>query len=303
MNRKLYQSLTGLMWLSLPLTALRFWMVWDQLPLRMATHFNASGLPNGWMSREVALQTAMGITAVMLAIFTSILLVMQKQKGTEIVSWAFLAFSYLVVGFVFVINNKVVTYNLGEHSMDLRGWIVLPPVAVVIFTTVYLFASRRAALPPAVPIVEEVHGSALFGVLLMAPALGLLFGTAMIPGGGFRLAMVLIELILLVCGLAAWNGFHYLFTQHGLEIRTLGFRLRSIPAEQIERYSIGSWNLLRGYGIRGVGNLRAYVWGNRGVNVTTLQGDLFLGHDEPERIIRDLDMVTRNRRAHEVSPR
>ena len=107
---------------------------------------------------------------------------------------------------------------------------------------------------------------------------------------------------MLISGLAAWSGFHYFFTRSGLEIRALGFRLRSVPAEQIQRYAIQQWNFLRGYGIRGVGNLRAYVWGNRGVQITTSQGEVFLGHDDPDRIVRDLDVVTQNRRAHEVSP-
>ena len=73
MNRKVLQALIWLMWLALPLTALRFGLVWDRLPLRMATHFNANGQPNGWMPRESALYVALGVTAVMVAVFTVIL--------------------------------------------------------------------------------------------------------------------------------------------------------------------------------------------------------------------------------------
>jgi hypothetical protein len=49
--------------------------------------------------------------------------------------------------------------------------------------------------------------------------------------------------------------------------------------------------MLRGYGIRGIGNTRAYVWGNRVVHITTLEGEVFLGHNDPARIVRDLDML------------
>ena len=72
----------------------------------------------------------------------------------------------------------------------------------------------------------------------------------------------------------------------------LGFRLRSIPKQSILSYSIEPWSLIRGYGIRGIGNRRAYVWCNQVVHIKTTNGDIFLGHNDPARIVRDLDMVT-----------
>ena len=47
MDSKLYRALTAMLWLALPLTALQYWSVWDQLPGRMATHFGVTGRPNG----------------------------------------------------------------------------------------------------------------------------------------------------------------------------------------------------------------------------------------------------------------
>ena len=76
----------------------------------------------------------------------------------------------------------------------------------------------------------------------------------------------------------------------------LGFRLRSISAEQIHSYAMQPWSIARGYGIRGVGNSRAYVWGNTGVDIDTLQGSIFLGHSDPDRIVRDLEMITQRHR-------
>jgi hypothetical protein len=61
--------------------------------------------------------------------------------------------------------------------------------------------------------------------------------------------------------------------------------------EQIQSYKAESWSALRGYGIRGVGNTRAYVWGNKVVHIKTSNGDIFLGHNDPARILRDLDKV------------
>jgi hypothetical protein len=89
----------------------------------------------------------------------------------------------------------------------------------------------------------------------------------------------------------AWNGFTYLFTSAGVEIRTLGFRLRSIPVEQIKEYAPDRWSLVGGYGVRGLGERRAYVWGNRGVRIKTSDGEVFLGHSNPDRIVRDLDVI------------
>ena len=97
--------------------------------------------------------------------------------------------------------------------------------------------------------------------------------------------------LFLVLAAFAWNGFQYNFGPGGLEIRTLGFRLRSIPLAQIQSYGVERWSLLRGYGIRGVGGSRAYVWGNKVVHIRTPQGEVFLGHGDPEQIVRDLDMI------------
>ena len=62
MDSKLYRALTAMLWLALPLTALQYWSVWDQLPGRMATHFGAAGQPNGWMTRETSLIFALVVT-------------------------------------------------------------------------------------------------------------------------------------------------------------------------------------------------------------------------------------------------
>jgi hypothetical protein len=103
--------------------------------------------------------------------------------------------------------------------------------------------------------------------------------------------MALLSGFFVVIAAHTWSGFHYRFTPAGLEIRTLGWRLRSIPQEQISAYRPEKWVALRGYGIRGVGKTRAYVWGNNVVHVTTVDGEVFLGTNDPARTVRDLDMM------------
>ena len=70
MESKLYRALTAMLWLALPLTAVQYWSVWDQLPSRMATHFGAAGQPNGWMTRETSLIFAMVVTTLVLVALT-----------------------------------------------------------------------------------------------------------------------------------------------------------------------------------------------------------------------------------------
>ncbi len=153
-------------------------------------------------------------------------------------------------------------------------------------------AIRNDATGPDV-LAEETHSGRVW-ILLMVPAL---IGPAIsLSRPHWRTSMVvsgaiLVGLIALGVSAMAWSGFQYRFLQDGVEIRMLGFRLRSIPKQSIVSYSIEPWAFIRGYGIRGIGNTRAYVWCNQVVHIKTSNGEIFLGHSDPERIVRDLDMV------------
>lgn len=141
-------------------------------------------------------------------------------------------------------------------------------------------------------LAEETHsGRAWVSIFLLAmigPAIALMLArtaSALWPA-------VLVALVGLGACAMAWSGFQYRFSRHGVEIRMFGFRLRSIPKQSIISYSIEPWAFIRGYGIRGIGSTRAYVWCNRVVHIKTSNGNIFLGHNDPERIVRDLEMVT-----------
>jgi hypothetical protein len=292
MNRKLFTILTALMWLALPLTALRYGQVWDQLPLRMATHFAANGQPNGWMPREVSLYFALGLTAFTLVIFTAIAFVLLKQKAQpDPSSFALLGFFYLIQAFVLHANDSVLNYNLTGRPITVGPMLLGVPIAIVLFTLVYLRARRGPALPEGQTLAEEVQNSPVFAILFLALAGIQIVVVATVPQAGVRAGMALVALLFLLIAAQAWSGFRYRFTPAGLEISTLGFRLRSIARDQIGRYGVEKWTALRGYGIRGVGNTRAYVWGNQVVHITTLEGEVFLGHNDPARLVRDLDIM------------
>lgn len=295
MNRKLWPWLVALPWLALPAIALRFWLAWDQLPVRMATHFDASGRPNGWMTRAAAMDFVLVLTAVMLLVFTVIAYIAHKRSEGDAISWAVLGLLYVILGIIYYGNSSVLEYNLHARSVTVTPILIILPVAIVVFIAIYLGVNRGGQLPSAPAIAEEEHGSRAWALIFLV-LLGVeLCVAATVPLPGVRAGMALLALVFAICAAFTWSGFQYRFSYAGLEIRTLGFRLRSIPASHIQQYAPGTWSVLRGYGIRGIGRCRAYVWGNKGVQISTTDGQIFLGHDDPARIVRDLDLIKATR--------
>lgn len=291
MNRKLYNFLIGALWLALPLTAVRYWQAWDRLPAYMATHFDAANRPNGWMSRGTALWYGLGITAFLLTIFTAVLYVAHRKREVTRSSWVLLAFFYLVVALIYRVNSGLVDYSLYGRTVNVTPLIVALPVGILALIVVFFATERGAPLPASDLIAEEIHVGRVWTLIFLLPVLLELWIVTITPLAAVRVGAGLVSLVLLGAGALAWSGFRYCFTRHGLEIRSLGFRLRSIPAGEIKAYTVQPWSPLRGYGIRGIGNRRAYVWGNKGVQIKTSSGEIFLGHGDPERIVRDLDMM------------
>jgi uncharacterized membrane protein len=145
MNRRIFQFATVLLWLALPLTALQYTQVWNQLPVHVATHFNAAGQANGWMSRERALQFGVGFVAILLLIFTALLLFVARVQ-IDFFSWAILGFCALVGGLMVEVNASIVNYSLHGTALELGGVLMAVPIAVVMLIVIYLFARRGLAL-------------------------------------------------------------------------------------------------------------------------------------------------------------
>jgi hypothetical protein len=287
MDIKTYRVAVGALWIVLPLTALRYWMVWDLLPARVATHFNAAGQPNGWMTREAALIFPLAMLAFFLAIATVILSRLQKVDPS---AWALWGFFAVIVGVIYWGGESVLEYNLHGTPVNAMPVFAVVLVAVLVLIPILIASHRGVSLADENVIAEEVHASPLWAAIMLVP-LAIELGIMLIVPGAVRAMLLVLCLILVATAAFAWSGFRYRFTRAGFEIRTLGFRLRSIPVEHIREYSVASWNALRGYGIRGIGDRRAYVWCNKGVLIKTSDGEIFLGHQEPERIVRDLDMI------------
>jgi hypothetical protein len=140
-------------------------------------------------------------------------------------------------------------------------------------------------------LAEETHSGRAWSLIILLATIGPAIGLSLSRTAAVVWPAIVISLVGLGVGAMAWSGFQYRFLRHGVEIRMLGFRLRSIPKQSIVSYSIEPWTFIRGYGIRGIGSTRAYVWCNKVVHIKTSNGEVFLGHSDPERIVRDLDLV------------
>ena len=70
MQRTWFKVAVVLMWLALPLSAWEYRSAWDELPARVAVHFDANWHANGYTSREGALYLGIGILVTMLVMFT-----------------------------------------------------------------------------------------------------------------------------------------------------------------------------------------------------------------------------------------
>jgi Protein of unknown function (DUF1648) len=301
MKRNWFITFAVLMWLAPVVVAYRYWQVWQRLPVRMVSHFDAAGHANGWMPRETSLYFTLGSMTFVLTVFSSVLFLIARKYSLAKLSWALLAFFHLEVWMMAYWMNSIVNYNLDGSPIAIAPFLVLTPTAVIVLLIVALAEKRGERLPvTAAPdndaIVEEVHNGRPWSGLFLIPIVVLTAIVLVVPNQSGRLAMALVAIVMVLACAMAWDGFHYSFTRHGVEIRTLGFRLKSIPLLQIKKYEVGNWNPLRGYGIRGIGNHKAYVWGNKGVRVEMFDGEVFLGHADPQRIVRDLNVITNHGR-------
>ncbi len=243
------------------------------------------------MSRAESLRFDLGLLTLLLTIFTVILYVWHRNSAVTAASWATLVFAYGFIGVICYIEESLLEYNLQATPVDPR------PVAIAIgglalgLVIALIAFGRGQPLPPTTLIAEEVQTGKPWALVLLVAMIPLLLAAAKLPAPGIRFLILPVMLILFGAAAMAWDGFHYRFTRQGLEVRTLGFRLKSLPREQISKYAVAPWTRIYGYGIRGMGGRIAYVWTNRGVRVETKDGWVFLSHTKPEKSVQDLDMM------------
>jgi hypothetical protein len=294
MNRTTYKTLISLLWLAPFAMALRYWQVWDRLPSRVASHFDAAGRANGWTPPATSAEWTIGFLSGLAALFTVLLYLGQRKYGLAKLSWALLAFLHLEMWAIAYGLNSTIDYNLYGTPIAIVPLAVITVVGGLAITAFALVEKRGTAFSDAEVVAEEVHTGKAWGAFLLVPLIGFVAITWAMPNSMVRLTLGVAGLVMAVATAMAWDGFHYYFNRHGVEVRTLGFRLKSIPLMQIKNYAIDDWSPIGGYGIRGIGNHKAYVWGRTGVRVQMYDGEVFLGHSDPQRIVHDLDAIKRD---------
>src|SRR5450755_1447681 len=176
MHRRIFHFAIVLLWLALPLVALQYRQVWEQLPVHVATHFNAAGQANGWMSREEATEFGVGFEACLLVIFTALLLYTARSDAGSF-PWALLVFCALILEFMVEVNRSIVNYNLQGTPMQLEGMLIAIPIAAVLLLAIYIASKREAPLPSGAGaatelLVEEMHSGRVWGLLLLPALIG-----------------------------------------------------------------------------------------------------------------------------------
>ena len=291
MTRTWYKTVTMLLWLAPVAMGIRYAQVWERLPLRMASHFDAADRVNGWMSRDAAFYFDLGLLIVLAAVFTAVVYVVLNKYDLVKLSWALLIVLHAEIWAMVHTLSSTLDYNLNGSAISIAPLLVVNVVGAIVIAAFALGDKRGTALSTSDVLAEEIHSGKKLGAFFLLPVAVLAMIALTIPNSTARVALGATAVIVALAYAMAWDGFHYYFTRHGVEIRTLGFRLKSIPVLQIKNYEIQSWNPIRGLGIRGVGNRKAYVWGRTGVRVEMYDGEVFLGHSDPQRIVHDLNVI------------
>lgn len=294
-SRKRYKFLASLLWLAVPATALLYASSWHRLPARVATHFDFQGQPNGWASRDVLL---VFFLVLMFGIVATATWVLSRVRKPDPTAWALLGLFYVVAGTLLWSESSVISFNSAGVPVNVTPVLSTITGTAIAVAIIALITRRGTELPPLAPVSEERHASVGWTGLFVVTALAMCLLAGIIPVAGARFAVGFGAILMIGAAAMAWAGFRYLFTPEGIEIRTLGFRLRSIPAAEIQSYAVDNWSVARGYGIRGVGDTRAYVWSNTGVRIKTTEGEVFLGHEAPGKLIHDLDLITKHTAAN-----
>ena len=94
-------------WLSLPLVAAVYLLLWDRIPDRLAVQFDSAGNVNSWMTRGQSLAFDL---AILLFILVTASLEMRRQSPTE--RKTHLALLYLAVLFVTLVFFGLLKYNI-----------------------------------------------------------------------------------------------------------------------------------------------------------------------------------------------
>jgi uncharacterized membrane protein len=98
------------LWAWVPFTAMRIALAWNELPLRMATHFDDQWRPNGWSTRGDALWMVFIVLGIGLVATSVPTFFVRFAKPSH--SWPVLVLSHFGMVIVGWGANTLITHNL-----------------------------------------------------------------------------------------------------------------------------------------------------------------------------------------------
>jgi hypothetical protein len=278
-------------WATIPILALHFSAVRNDLPARIAVHFDMNGRPNGWQSPEMFVGFSTFFLLLAITVMSFVLLRSFRLRSLTV---AVTLIHYFTIGVVFVVCWQVLDHAAYGRPMS-QIW-PMPgaiPAMGLMLAILALVQMPHAGLQPSsmgVLIAEEHHKSPLQLLWILPGAAIGLWMAFTLPSAG-RLIGVFLTAIMAWVGFAVLEGFKYIVRSDGVQVKGFLLPLRFIPRSSIHSYRTEPWTGL-GYGIRLTCTGTAYIWGGKNVvNIATDHGNVMLGHYSPERLISDLDQM------------
>lgn len=151
-----FRVASALIWIFVPLNALVFALAWNQLPGRLATHFDFNNHPNGWMPREGAFAFFLVFAAMMAAIATWTL---SRVTRPDLSAWALAGLFYVIAGTLLWAENSVIAYNVSGKPVNVAPVLSTGIVATLLVIVIALGTRRGAALSSKRVLAKENHSS------------------------------------------------------------------------------------------------------------------------------------------------
>ena len=277
MNRKFFRLRSWLMWLRCRITALRFGLVGIVCPLAWPRTSSTLGRPNGWMTREMSLvYTALGVYRFMRGGLRYCVIRRPQDPDSRMQFPGRCWVSFIcVIGVCLRRESRRSGFNLRLHyPWNQIVSVVHLAIALIAWSAVVHRVKIAATICQSwMSMAEEVSRLARAGVFCSSLSLlAQIWGPHRHPdsAGPPRVdacGLCCSAVVAIHMGLASIISSRVRASRFALWVSACGpFHAMKLSNTQVE-----SWNPLRGYGIRGIGDRRAYVWGNQGVRIKTTE--------------------------------
>src|SRR5581483_7912572 len=160
MTSRNWKIMIAVPWLGLAAMLFDIWRSYDQLPGRIASHFNAAGVANGWMPKQQLFTEDCLIAFGLLCFFTFLLSRVTHVGG---IGWLVLVAEYFAIGTLVMVTHGMLQIGLGEtQTLDfpIGTWASFMGGVLVAGEIFHVFALRRdVEVDHGKFVAQERHGS------------------------------------------------------------------------------------------------------------------------------------------------